>query len=91
MKTIEKEFNNGFGNCIFMSRDPKSVESRIMDCIRKYQFMELPEAIRVTPVDELHDKLLLALKDGEVEGVLSWRKSLVGAHYVLNGLEIKTA
>ena len=88
MNAIEKEFNQGFGNCIFMSREPKNVENRIMDSIRDHQFMEMPEAIKVTPVDELHDKLTLGLKDGKVEGVLSWRKSTVGAHYVLNGLSV---
>jgi hypothetical protein len=89
MNTIANEFNQGFGNCIFMSREPKNIESRIMDSIRDHQFMELPNAIKVTPVDELHDKLKLGLKDGEVEGVLSWRKSVVGPHYVLNGLSIQ--
>jgi hypothetical protein len=91
MNAIEKEFNQGFGNCIFMSREPKNIENRIMDSIRDHQFMELPEAIKVTPVDELHDKLTLGLKEGEVEGVLSWRKSTLDAHYVLTGLEIKAA
>jgi hypothetical protein len=89
MNAIEKDFNQGFGNCIFMSREPKNIENRIMDSIRDHQFMELPEAIKVTPVDELHDKLTLGLKEGKAEGVLSWRKSTVGAHYVLNGLKIE--
>ncbi len=89
MNAIEKDFNQGFGNCIFTSREPKSIENSIMNVIRDYQFMEIPEAIKVTPVDELHDKLTLGLKDGKVEGVLSWRKSGVIAQYVLNGLEIE--
>ncbi len=88
MNSIVSDFNKGFGNCIFMSRDPKNLENRIMDSIKEYQFMDVPEAIRVTPVDEFHDKLSLGLKDGKVEGVLSWRKSSVGAHYVLNGLAL---
>jgi hypothetical protein len=91
MNSIVSDFNKGFGNCIFMSRDPKNIESRIMDSIKEHQFMDVPEAIKVTPVDEFHDELLLVMKDEEVKGVLSWRKSSVGAHYVLNGLEIKVS
>jgi len=91
MNSIVRDFNKGFGNCIFVSRDPKNIENRIMDSIKEHQFMDVPEAIKVTPVDEFHDKLLLVLKDEEVEGVLSWRKSSVGAHYALNGLEIKAS
>jgi hypothetical protein len=46
--------------------------------------------VKVTPVDDLHDKLSLSLVGGEnVEGVLSWRKSSTGVHYVLNGLTIQ--
>ena len=83
MNPIVTAFNNGFGNCIFMSREPKNIEATIMGKINECQFMELPTKISITPVDELHDKLSLSLKDGNVEGVLSWRKSAEGAHYVL--------
>ncbi len=76
-------FNTGFGNCIFMSRDPKYIEATIIENGEKC-FNEIPAAVKVTPVDELHDKLSLSLKDGVVEGVLSWHKSTTGAHYVLN-------
>lgn len=83
MNPIVKAFNEGFGNCIFMSRDPKNIESTIMNKIGEHQFMEVPTNVQVTPIDDLHDKLSLELKDGSVEGVLSWRKSAAGAHYVL--------
>lgn len=80
-----KEFNRGFGNCIFMSRDPQEVEATISEKMID-GFGETPTAIKVTPVDELHDKLSLSLGDDSLEGTLLWRKSTVGAHYVLSEL-----
>ncbi len=89
MNPIVKAFNEGFGNCIFMTREPEYIQSTIMDEINEHQFMEIPTSITVTPVDDLHDKLSLELRDGKVEGVLSWRKSVEGAHYVLEGQALK--
>ena len=77
-----KDFNKGFGNCIFMSRDPKDIEATIVENTIN-GFSETPTAIKVTPVDELHDKLSLSLGDDSLEGTLLWRKSTVGPHYVL--------
>jgi len=79
-------FNKGFGNCIFMSRAPKDIEAAIMDKAEEC-FGEIPVAVKITPVDDLHDKLSLSLKDDSVEGTLTWHKSTAGAHYVLTGLE----
>lgn len=84
MNPIVKAFNEGFGNCIFMNREPEYIQSTIMNEVTEHQFMETPVNIVVTPVDDLHDKLSLELKDGKVEGILSWHKSITGAHYVLN-------
>ena len=79
-------FNRGFGNCIFMSRTPKDIEATIMENAEEC-FGEIPVAVKITPVDDLHDKLSLSLKDDSVEGTLTWHKSTAGAHYVLTGLE----
>ena len=89
MNPIVTVFNKGFGNCIFMSREPKYVEATIVENAEKC-FNEIPAAVKITPVDDLHDKLSLSLKDGVVEGVLLWRKSVTGAHYVLeaNALQL---
>ena len=77
-----KDFNKGFGNCIFMSRKPEDIEATIAEKVIK-GFGEAPTAVKVTPVDELHDKLSLSLGDDSLEGTLLWRKSTVGPHYVL--------
>ena len=79
-------FNKGFGYCVFMSRTPEDIETTIMEKADKC-FGEKPVSVKVTPVDELHDKLSLSLKDDNVEGTLTWHKAAAGAHYVLTGLE----
>jgi hypothetical protein len=89
MNPIVGEFNRGFGNCYFISRDPESVSSTFMEKINETMTFNV-SGVKVTPVDDLHDKLSLSLVGGEnVEGVLSWRKSSTGVHYVLNGLTIQ--
>lgn len=86
--SVIKEFNKGFGNCIFMSREPKDIENTIMEKAEK-AFTDVPTAIKVTPIDDLHDKLSLSFggKDNDVEGTLMWHKAANGVHYVLTNLE----
>ena len=89
MNPVVGEFNRGFGNCYFISRDPESVSSTFMEKINETMTFHV-SGVKVTPVDDLHDKLSLSLVGGEnVEGVLSWRKSSTGVHYVLNGLTVQ--
>ena len=89
MNPIVGEFNRGFGNCYFINRDPESVSSTFMEKINEAMTFHV-SGVKVTPVDDLHDKLSLSLVGCEnVEGVLSWRKSSTGVHYVLNGLTIQ--
>ena len=89
MNPVVGEFNRGFGNCYFISRDPESVSSTFMEKINEAMTFHV-SGVKVTPVDDLHDKLSLSFVGGEnVEGVLSWRKSSTGVHYVLNGLTIQ--
>lgn len=89
MNPVVGEFNRGFGNCYFINRDPKGVSSTFMEKINETMTFHV-SGVKVTPVDDLHDKLSLSLVGGEnVEGVLSWRKSSTGVHYVLNGLTIQ--
>ena len=89
MKPIVSEFNSGFGNCKFTTRDPKVISSTFMEKINETMTFNV-SGVKVTPVDDLHDKLSLSLVGGEnVEGVLSWRKSSIGEDYVLNELIVQ--
>lgn len=89
MNPVVGEFNRGFGNCYFISRDPEGVSSTFMEKINETMTFNV-SGVKVTPVDDLHDKLSLSLVGGEnVEGVLSWRKSSTGVDYVLNELTVQ--
>lgn len=85
--SIIKEFNNGFGNCMFVNRNPQDIERTIMENAEKV-FSDKPTAIKITPIDDLHDKLSLSFNDkrNDVEGTLLWHKSAVGTDYVLTSL-----
>ena len=86
MNPIITEFNNGFGNVHFVRKTPEIVKRILTEKINDHMNVHVTE-VKVTPVDDLHDKLSLTLQDGSiVEGILSWRKSATGIGYVINCL-----
>lgn len=93
MESVVKTIQDGFVNCIFFSKEPESVKETMMRKMReakdKVGIVEVPDAIRVTNIDDLHDKLSLAYGDNVIEGKVTWRKATTGNHYVMS--EFKTA
>ncbi len=90
MDNITSSINVGFGNCIFLSRSTKHVESVISDKIFDTKFVVLahrPKAVKVETIDDLHDKLSLRYDDKDVEGTITWRPSTNGKHYVFSKFE----
>ena len=86
MNLIITEFNNGFGNTHFVRKTPEIVKRILTEKINDHMNIHVTD-VKVTPVDDLHDKLSLVLQDNNnVEGVLSWRKSATGVGYVINSL-----
>lgn len=82
--------NIGFGNCVFLNRNPKSVEGIITDKINDPKIVVLsvkPKAVKVETIDDLHDKLSLLYDDKNVEGTITWRPSANGKHYVFSKFE----
>jgi len=80
------EFNNDFGNTHFVRKSPEIIERVLTEKINDHMNIHV-NGVKVTPVDDLHDKLSLTLQDGSiVEGILSWRKSATGIGYVINCL-----
>ncbi len=82
--------NIGFGNCVFLNRNPKSVEGIITDKINDPKIVVLsvkPKAVKVETIDDLHDKLSLLYDDKDVEGVITWRQSSNGKHFVFSKFE----
>ena len=85
MESIINSINNGFGNCVFLNRDNKSVEGIISNKINDPKLNVLsvkPKGINIEPIDTLHDKLSLLYDDKNVEGVITWRPSKNGKHFV---------
>ena len=79
--------NIGFGNCVFLNRNPKVIEGILSTKINDPKINVLsnkPRTIKVETIDDLHDKLsLLYDNDKEnVEGTITWRLSADGKHYV---------
>lgn len=93
MESVVKTIQDGFVNCIFFSKEPESVKETMMrklqEAKNKFGVVEMPDAISVTNIDDLHDKLSLAYGDDVIEGKVTWRKATTGNHYVMS--EFKTA
>jgi hypothetical protein len=91
MKEIVSSINIGFGNCVFLNRNPKTIEGIITAKINDPKIVVLPirpKLIKVETLDDLHDKLSLLYDDGkDVEGTITWRKSADGQHFVFSKFE----
>ena len=81
-------FNNAFKNCIFINKDNalKTITERIDE---NDVFTEKPVKINMERVDDRHDRLSLTFSNGELDGIITWRKTKSGNHYVMAGYELK--
>ena len=90
MDSIVASINIGFGNCIFLNRDSKSIENILSEKINDTKIVvlpKLPKSIKVEAIDALHDKLLLEYDEANVEGTITWRPSANGKHFVFSKFE----
>ena len=91
METIVTSINIGFGNCVFLNRDPQTIEGIISNKINDPNVdlaIAKPTSVKVEHIDDLHDKLSLAYNGTDnVEGVITWRKSVDDMHYVFANFE----
>ena len=92
MEAVVKTIQDGFVNCIFFDKNPDVVKETMMRKMQeakdKVGIVEVPDAIRVTNIDELHDKLSLAYGNKTIEGEVTWRKATNGAHYVMSAFKV---
>ena len=88
---IVSSINIGFSNCVFLNRNPKTIEGIISDKINDTKIVVLPirpKEIKVATIDDLHDKLSLLYDNGkDVEGTITWRKAANGKHFVFDKFE----
>lgn len=80
--------NKAFGNCIFINKDVKSVTNILNDKIAERDvFTETPLGIKMENIDDMHDKLTLTFSNGELSGVVTWRKTSNDKYYVFSKFE----
>ena len=80
MKSKFASINIGFGNCVFLTRNPMTIETIIKNKVNDLKVAwsaKRPTSVKVEPIDDLHDKLSLSWDDYKTEGVITWRPSKV--------------
>jgi hypothetical protein len=86
MNSRKTSINIGFKNCVFLSRNPFTIQHIISDKVSDAHVVwtaQRPISVKVEGIDALHDKLSLGYDDNEnVEGTITWRKSANDKHYV---------
>jgi hypothetical protein len=81
-------FNKAFGNCIFVNKDNalKTITEKIEE---NEVFTEKPTEVKMSRIDDNHDRLSLTFSNGTLDGVVTWRKTENGKHYVLSHFKEK--
>ena len=91
MKSKFASINIGFGNCVFLTRNPMTIETVIKNKVNDLKVAwsaKRPSSVKVETIDDLHDKLSLSYDDDEnVEGTITWRPSQNGKHFVFTKFE----
>lgn len=91
MKSKFASINIGFGNCVFLTRNPMTIETIIKNKVSDLKVAwsaKRPTSVKVETIDDLHDKLSLSYDDDEnVEGTITWRPSQNGKHFVFTKFE----
>ena len=80
----------GFANCVFVNKTPKTIEGIVMRVVNDPKvalFPKKPNTIKIEPINDMSDKVVLSFDDEEVISVWTWRKSEDGKGYVLDKIE----
>jgi len=80
----------GFANCVFVNKTPKTIEGIVMRVVNDPKvalFPKKPNTIKIEPINDMSDKVVLSFDDEEVISVWTWRKSEDGKGYVLYKIE----
>ena len=81
---------SGFANCVFVNKTPKTIEgivTRVVNDPKVALFPKKPNTIKIEPINDMSDKVVLSFDDEEVTSVWTWRKSEDGKGYVLDKIE----
>lgn len=81
---------SGFAHCVFVNKAPKTIEGIVMRVINDPKvalFPKKPNTIKVEPINDISDKVILSFDDEVVTSVWTWKKSVDGKSYALSSIE----
>ena len=80
-KAIQRAFNN----CIFINKSIENVTRTLVEKISEHEvFTENPQDIKMTHIDDMHDRLSLTFSNGTLDGIVTWTKTSNGLHYLFH-------
>ena len=80
-----KAIKNGFDNCVFLNKDIEKVVKILSDRIAEHEvFTENPQDIKMSRIDDVHDRLSLTFSNGTLDGIVTWTKTSNGLHYLFH-------
>ena len=80
-----KAIKNGFDNCVFLNKDTEKVVKILSDRIAEHEvFTENPQDIKMSRIDDTHDRLSLTFSNGTLDGIVTWTKTSNGLHYLFH-------
>jgi len=80
-----KAIKNGFDNCVFLNKDIEKVVKILSDRIAEHEvFTENPQDIKMSRIDDTHDRLSLTFSNGTLDGIVTWTKTSNGLHYLFH-------
>ena len=76
MDNVIPSIDAGFSNSMFCSREPHIIEERIKTIISAV-LANKPKSVKIEPIDELHDAMLLMYENETIKGTITWRRSIL--------------
>ena len=80
MDNVIPSIDAGFSDTMFCSREPHIIEERIkavIDNTKGAVLANKPKQVKIEPIDELHDTMLLMYENETIKGTITWRYSIL--------------
>lgn len=76
---------NGFDNCVFVNKDIDKVIKTLTERISEHDvFTDNPQDIKMSRIDDTHDRLSLTFSNGTLDGIVTWTKTSNDLHYLFH-------
>ena len=75
--SIVNNINAGFVNCIFINKDNESVSGTMLKKMADADayFSRVPEKIDLSPIDDMHDSIVLDYGTDKLSGKITWGRT----------------